>query len=134
MLPRRSTAKASRYARATVQEVADDPVPRGEKDRLYVKERQGERLLKKAPGCFSVAVDPVVAPSSEELASWMGEQFNSGRGDIAFFWVPWVCLTLFCIKLIISFLIPPHFPISQPVIVLEQLYALRILNHEPYHY
>jgi len=131
--------RLSKYARVTIQEVPDDPVPRGEKDRLHVKERQGERLLKKAPGCFSVAVDPRgKALSSEELASWMGELFNSGRGDLAFLIGGTLGLSDSVLRhadyvLSLSRLTFPH-QLAR-IIVLEQLYrALRILNHEPYHY
>ncbi len=131
--------RLGKYARVTIQEVVDDPVPKGEKDRLVIKERQGERLLKKAPGRFSVALDPGgKALSSEELAFWMEDQFNAGRGEMAFFLggtlgLPDSVLQKSDYILSLSRLTFPH-QLAR-VIVLEQLYrALRILKHEPYHY
>ncbi len=131
--------RLEKYARVSILEVADDPVPKGGKDRLLVKDRQGKRLLKRAPNFFRVAVDPRGKPfSSEELAAWFGEQMNTGRGDFTFFLggtlgLPKSVLEKSGLILSLSRLTFPH-QLAR-VILVEQLYrSMRILHHEPYHY
>lgn len=131
--------RLSRYTRVTITEVADDPVPRGNKERSLVKDREGERLLRKAPTCLRVAIDPRGKElSSKGLASWLGQEMNSGRSEIAFFLggtlgLSHSVLESVDLSLSLSRLTFPH-QLAR-VILLEQLYrAFRILRREPYHY
>lgn len=131
--------RLEKYARLTIIEVADEPVPGGEKERSLVKDREGERLLRKAPDCLGVALDPRgKAFTSEELASWLSREMNSGRGEIAFFLGGTLGLSPSVLQradlsLSLSHLTFPH-QLAR-VILLEQLYrAFRILRGEPYHH
>ncbi|KUK36565.1 MAG: Ribosomal RNA large subunit methyltransferase H [Thermacetogenium phaeum] len=131
--------RLQRYARVTIIEVADEPVPEREKERNLVKEREGERLLRKAPNCLCVTLDPGgKALTSEELASWLGREMDAGRGEIAFFLGGTLGLSPSVLRradlsLSLSRLTFPH-QLAR-IILLEQLYrAFRILRGEPYHY
>jgi 23S rRNA (pseudouridine1915-N3)-methyltransferase len=131
--------RLSRYTRVTITEVADDPVPRTGKEYSLVKNREGERLLQKTSGCLRVAVDPHgKSLSSEGLASWLGQQMNTGRSEIAFLLGGTLGLSHSVLEsadlsLSLSRLTFPH-QLAR-VILLEQLYrAFRILRREPYHY
>lgn len=131
--------RLSRYTRVTITEVADEPVPRGDKERSLVKAREGERLLQRTPACLRVAIDPKgKALSSKGLASWLGQEMNAGRSEIAFFLGGTLGLSHSVLEsadlsLSLSRLTFPH-QLAR-VILLEQLYrAFRILRREPYHY
>lgn len=129
-----------RYARLSIVEVADDPVPQGEQERLAVKEREGERLLRKVPsGFLKVVLDPRGEEfGSEAFAAWLEERMKSGSVDIAFviggtLGLPPAVLEGADLILSMSRLTFPH-QLAR-LILLEQIYrAFRIIRQEPYHY
>ncbi len=132
--------RIGRYARLSIVEVADEPLPLGEQERLAVKEREGERLLKRVPaGFFKVALDPRGEElSSEGFAAWLKRRMNSGRADIAFLVGGTLGLSEAVLRgsdfvLSLSRLTFPH-QLAR-LIILEQIYrAFRIIRNEPYHY
>lgn len=131
--------RLQKYASLTVAEVAAEPVPQGQQDRLAVKQREGQRLQKRVhPGSLMVALDMRgQAFSSEQLASWLGSEIDSGCGAISFLIGGTLGLSHEVLEqsrlISLSRLTFPHQ--MARVILLEQLYrAYRILSHAPYHY
>lgn len=129
-----------RYARLSVLEVADEPVPRGEREQLAVMRREGERLLSKvAPGSVLVALAVQGKElDSESLAAWLEEQMGSGRSALSFVIGGTMGLSEEVLQraellLSLSRLTFPH-QLAR-VMLLEQLYrSFRIMRGEPYHH
>ncbi len=128
-----------KYAHLAIVEVADDPVPQGEQERLAVRVREGERLERKIPaGFLKVALDPQGEEfSSEAFAGWLEGRMNTGKGDIAFLIGGTLGLSPAVLEgadllLSLSRLTFPH-QLAR-LVLLEQLYrAFRIIRQEPYH-
>lgn len=133
--------RLTRFARITVVEVPDEPSAEnaGEKERLRVLEKEGERLLAKITEkayVIALAVNGT-AFSSEEMAGRIGALLFGGESDLFFVIGGSLGLSERVLaraneQWSFSRLTFPHQLMR--VIALEQIYrSFKILKNEPYH-
>lgn len=129
------------YCKLTLDEVADEQAPEqlSEKELVQVKQKEGERILKKLkPTEYVIALDlNGVSWSSEQLAKQMDKLAVSGKSRIAFViggsnGLSNEVLKRANMKLSFSKMTFPHQLMK--LILMEQIYrGFKILRGEPYH-
>ncbi|MBR4580725.1 MAG: 23S rRNA (pseudouridine(1915)-N(3))-methyltransferase RlmH [Lachnospiraceae bacterium] len=133
--------RLSKYCKFQIIEVTDEECPENasEAEEQQVKDREGERILKKIPGGAHVIALAIDGKKTDSVgfSKEMERIFVSGKNEICFIIGGSIGLSKIVLdasnqKLSFSDMTFPHQLMR--VILSEQIYrAFRIMNHEPYH-